>query len=110
MAERQFKDCDGDTWTEVEPGTLQITEYATGTLPLPEWTLSISDVQHAHGPLTEIRTDVDVRALLADVMDGLADEVLKDYWEAPDPVSERIYGRLAHRIRGQVLKLREVSE
>ena len=107
MRERQFTDCDGDTWTEFEPGTLRITEYATGVLPLPEWTMSISDVQRDYGPLTDVGTDV--RALLADALEEMADEVLKDYWDAPDPVSERIYGRLAHRIRGQALKLREVS-
>lgn len=109
MSERQFKDCDGDTWTEFEPGMLRLTECAGDRNQYTGIEDSIEDVQTAHGPLTEIRPDVDVRALLADVLEELANDVLEDYWSAADPTSERIYGKLAHRIRGRALKLREES-
>jgi hypothetical protein len=109
MAERKFKDCDGDTWTEVRPGELRITEYANGTSRLPEWTSSISDVQHESGPLTEIRPDVDVRALLADVMDGLAEDALLAYWGATAGPDERVYGKLADIFGAKARELREVS-
>ncbi|EHM24258.1 hypothetical protein SPW_7352 [Streptomyces sp. W007] len=109
MSERQFKDCDGDTWTEWRPGMLRLTERVRGTIAEGHCTASIEDVRDLHGPLTEVRPDVDVRALLADVLEELADGVLEDYWSATDPVSERIYGRLARRIRGRELKLREES-
>ncbi|WP_405927874.1 hypothetical protein OG554_03495 [Streptomyces griseus] len=109
MSERQFKDCDGDTWTEFEPGELKLTVQANGGITYVGITGSIEDTAADHGPLTEIRPDVDVRALLADVLEELANEVLEDYWDATDPTSERIYGKIAHRIRGQALKLREES-
>ncbi|KDQ65717.1 hypothetical protein [Streptomyces sp. NTK 937] len=48
-----------------------------------------------------------VRAQTADVLEELANEVLEAYWSATDPTSERVYGKLAHRIRGRALKLRE---
>lgn len=72
---RQFKDCDGDTWTEVEPGWLRLTERANGSAIYPStYRVSIEDVSGDHGPLTEIRPDVDVRALLAGVLEELAEK------------------------------------
>ncbi|OSC76487.1 hypothetical protein B5180_01650 [Streptomyces sp. BF-3] len=109
MSERQFKDCDGDTWTEFEPGWLRLTDKANGDLWNVGVEMSVEDVQTDHGPLTEIRPDTDVRALLADVLEELANDVLEDYWDATDPTSERVYGKLAHRIRGRALKLREAT-
>ncbi|MYW28347.1 hypothetical protein [Streptomyces sp. SID2119] len=109
MSERRFKDQDGDTWTEFEPGMLRLTERVGGSSLFVGTEDSIDDVKDAHGPLTEIRPDTDVRALLADVLEELANDVLEDYWDATDPTSERIYGKIAHRIRGRALKLREGS-
>ncbi|MGW6638504.1 hypothetical protein [Streptomyces cyaneofuscatus] len=110
MSERQFKDCDGDTWTEFEPGMLRLTERADGSPVSNDCECSIEDARDDHGPLTEIRPDIEFRALLADVLEELAKEVLEDYWDATDPTSERIYERFANRIRGQAKKLREESE
>jgi hypothetical protein len=107
MRERQFKDCDGDTWTEFEPGELRITEFANGTSRLPEWTSSISDVQADHGPLTEIGSDV--RALLADVVDDLAEDARLAYWGATAGPDERVYGKLADIFARQARELREAS-
>ncbi|WP_327379406.1 hypothetical protein [Streptomyces sp. NBC_01212] len=72
MSARQFKDCDGDTWTEFEPGMLRLTECAGYRNQYTGIEDSIEDVQAEHGPLTEIRPDVDVRALLADVLEDMA--------------------------------------
>lgn len=77
MSERQFKDCDGDTWTEFEPGELKLTAQANGGTTHVGITGSIEDTAASHGPLTEIRPDVDVRALLAGAFDGLAEELRK---------------------------------
>lgn len=104
---RRFKDCDGDVWIEVGVSSLQ---HVGSTVGDPVEGGRIDDrswIEHQFGPLTEIRPDVDVRALLADVLEELANDVLQDYWGATDPTSERIYGKLAHRIRGRALKLRE---
>lgn len=57
MSERKFKDCDGDTWTEYEPGMLRLTKRVHGVLP-EDCTVSLEDVRDFHGPLTEIRPDV----------------------------------------------------
>ncbi len=62
MSDRQFKDCDGDTWTEVYPGRLRLTTSASGSVMFLGTEDSIEGVKEAHGPLTEIRSDVDVRA------------------------------------------------
>ncbi|MFJ3084438.1 hypothetical protein ACIPJG_32440 [Streptomyces halstedii] len=59
MSDRQFKDCDGDTWTEFEPGMLRFTERADGTRPPTGCIASIEDVSAEHGPLTETRPDLD---------------------------------------------------
>ncbi|MDX2978183.1 hypothetical protein ABT309_09120 [Streptomyces microflavus] len=71
---RRFKDCDGDTWSEYEPGMLRLTECAGDRNQYTGIEDSIEDVQADHGPLTEIRPDVDVRALLADVLEELAEK------------------------------------
>ncbi|KDQ65718.1 hypothetical protein [Streptomyces sp. NTK 937] len=59
MSERQFKDCDGDTWTEYEPGMLRLTERANGSPVSNDCECSIEDARVDHGPLTEIRPDLD---------------------------------------------------
>lgn len=107
MTDRQFKDCDGDVWAEETAGYLTCVADADGAIREHGRTETRSWVEGNYGPLTEIRPDVDVRLLLADVLEELADAVLEDYWDAADPTSERIYGRIAHRIRGRALKLRE---
>ncbi|MFD4234262.1 hypothetical protein [Streptomyces sp. NPDC058542] len=109
MNERQFKDCDGDTWTEFEPGMLRLTSKADGNNWNRGLEMSVEDVKADYGPLTEIHPDVDFRALLADVLEELANDVLEDYWSAADPTSERVYCRIAHQIRRRALKLREGS-
>ncbi|MFE7398001.1 hypothetical protein [Streptomyces sp. NPDC057557] len=75
MAERKFLDCDGDTWTEYEPGMLRLTERANGNFLFLGTESSVEDTARVHGPLTEIRPDVDIRALLADVLEELAEEL-----------------------------------
>ncbi|MFJ6237978.1 hypothetical protein ACIQH0_28310 [Streptomyces griseus] len=55
---RRFKDCDGDTWTESEPGMLRLTKCAGDRNQYTGIEDSIEDVQMEHGPLTEIRPDV----------------------------------------------------
>ncbi|WP_069752922.1 hypothetical protein [Streptomyces sp. EN16] len=77
MSDRQFKDRDGDTWTEFEPGMLRLMKCAGDRNQYTGIEDSIEDVQADHGPLTEIRPDVDVRALLAGAFDGLAEELRK---------------------------------
>ncbi|MFE5093262.1 hypothetical protein ACFRCI_23595 [Streptomyces sp. NPDC056638] len=76
MRERKFLDCDGDTWTEYLPGLLRLTAVGPNT---ESWHVgveeSIETVRDIHGPLTEIRPDVDVRALLADLLEDLAEEL-----------------------------------
>jgi hypothetical protein len=62
MSDRQFKDCDGDTWTEFEPGRLRLTKRANGSPVSNDCECSIEDARDDHGPLTEVRPDVDVRA------------------------------------------------
>ncbi|MFB8071090.1 hypothetical protein [Streptomyces californicus] len=71
---RRFKDCDGDTWTEFKPGMLRLTKCAGDRNAYTGLEGSIEDTEADHGPLTEIRPDVDVRALLADVLEELATE------------------------------------
>lgn len=75
MADRRFIDCDGDTWVECEPGVVRLTERANGATLFVGWTSSIEDVRDLHGPLTEILPDVNVRALLASVLEDLAAEL-----------------------------------
>ncbi|MFG3244632.1 hypothetical protein [Streptomyces sp. NPDC048157] len=58
MPERKFLDCDGDTWTEHEPGMLRLTERADGSAMCVGSKASIEDVRDIHGPLTEVRPDV----------------------------------------------------
>ncbi|MFB7188438.1 hypothetical protein ACFCZT_24715 [Streptomyces sp. NPDC056230] len=58
MAERKFLDCDGDTWTEYEPGWLRLTERANGSTMFVGSVVSIEEARDEHGPLTEIRPDV----------------------------------------------------
>ncbi|MER5501336.1 hypothetical protein ABT096_29605 [Streptomyces sp. NPDC002561] len=58
MSARQFVDCDGDTWTEYEPGMLRLTERAYGSF-LIGMESSVETVRDDHGPLTEIRPDTD---------------------------------------------------
>ncbi|WP_327712421.1 hypothetical protein OG912_32375 [Streptomyces sp. NBC_00464] len=77
MSDRQFKDCDGDTWTEYEPGMLRFTQSARSQTTTLGCTASIEDVNEQHGPLTEIRPDVDVRALLAGVLEELVEELTR---------------------------------
>ncbi|MEV7425196.1 hypothetical protein [Streptomyces sp. NPDC091212] len=105
--QRRFKDCDGDTWTEVEPGTLRITEYASGCLALPEWTSSIEVVAIGYGPLTEIRPDV--RALLADVLEEMASDfdTLTSY---TDEMTQDIGYRVKDIFESKARELREDSE
>ncbi|MYY03094.1 MULTISPECIES: hypothetical protein [unclassified Streptomyces] len=75
MSNRQFKDCDGDTWTETAPGMLELTKIVSSAYVAPDPSpTSIEDVRDLHGPLTEIRPDVDVRALLAGVLEDMANE------------------------------------
>lgn len=113
---RRFVDRDGDTWLEFVQGHLRLVTQVTcedgADLGLEAHFEACSRVYGPLtevGPNTEIRPDTDVRALLADVLEELANDVLEDYWSAADPTSERIYERFAHRIRGQALKLREGS-
>jgi hypothetical protein len=58
MAERQFIDCDGDTWTEFEPGTVRLTARANGNFLFLGTEDSTEDVRDMHGPLTEVPSDV----------------------------------------------------
>ncbi|WNI28617.1 hypothetical protein [Streptomyces sp. ITFR-6] len=72
MSDRQFKDCDGDTWMEVEPGWLRLSARANGSAIYPSTQrVSIEDVSAEHGPLTEVLPDV--RALLAGVLEDMAE-------------------------------------
>lgn len=107
MSYRQFKDCDGDTWTEVEPGTLKLTE-TTSTF-MQDRKASIEDVSADYGPLTEIRPDVNVRALLAGVLEDMAEEARGLYWAAADRTAERVYSNVSDMFDRQVRKLREES-
>lgn len=75
MSTRQFKDCDGDTWTETSPGELELTVQENGSNSYVGISGSIEDTVASYGPLTEIRPDVDVRALLAEVLEELAEEL-----------------------------------
>lgn len=107
MADRQFLDCDGDTWTEFEPGMLRLTERVNGSTLFVGSVVSIEEARDEHGPLTEVRPDVDVCALLADVFEDMAEEVRQAYWLAVDPVSERVYERLGDVLTGKARELRE---
>ncbi|MCM2391749.1 hypothetical protein [Streptomyces albipurpureus] len=103
---RRFKDCDGDTWEEYEPGWLKLVERANGKTMFVGSMVSIEDVASDHGPLTEVRPDVDVRALLADVLVDLAEVARSAYWEAVDPVEERVFDRLSDMFSGKSRELR----
>ncbi|MFC3231896.1 hypothetical protein [Streptomyces nitrosporeus] len=54
---RRFKDCDGDTWTEYEPGRVKLTARADGSTMYLGVTDNLADVVDEHGPLTEVRSD-----------------------------------------------------
>ncbi|MFB6944910.1 hypothetical protein ACFCZY_31270 [Streptomyces sp. NPDC056237] len=111
MAERQFVDCDGDTWAEFEPGVLRCTAVGPNTGSWYEGAeSSIEYVRSDHGPLTEIRPDVDVRALLADVLEGLAEDVRKECWSISDPLAEHIYERMSNVLSVKARELREVTD
>ncbi|MFB7479525.1 hypothetical protein ACFUEM_08755 [Streptomyces anulatus] len=74
---RRFQDRDGDVWIEVGVSSLQHVGSTAGD---PVEGGRIDDrswIEHQFGPLTEIRPDIDVRALLADAFDGLAEELRK---------------------------------
>ncbi|MFJ9213040.1 hypothetical protein [Streptomyces sp. NPDC102264] len=105
---RRFKDCDGDIWTEVEPGMLRLTECAGGRNQYIGIEGSIEDTQASHGPLTEIRPDVDVRALLADVLDDLAVSV-GGYESYDDEMTQEIGYRMRQVFEDKARELREES-
>lgn len=107
--QRQFKDRDGDTWTETEPETLRLTARVNGQRRFLGMEESVEDATRIHGPLTEIRPDVDVRAFLADVLEDMAEDVRQAYWLAADPVSERVYEKLGDVFSSKVQELREES-
>ncbi|WP_326812132.1 hypothetical protein [Streptomyces scopuliridis] len=105
-AQRRFKDCDGDTWTEYEPGMLRLTERAHGIVSLIGMEESVEDATRHHGPLTEIRPDVDVRALLADVLDDLATSV-GGYESYGDEMTQEIGYRMREIFADKARELRE---
>ncbi|MFE7624285.1 hypothetical protein [Streptomyces sp. NPDC057509] len=109
MNARQFKDCDGDIWEPSSAGYLRCVVYSNGSpredgrIETREW------VERNYGPLTEIRPDVDVRALLAEVLEDMAEDVRKEYWRAVDPVSERVFERLGDVLDVKARELREAT-
>ncbi|MFF6928321.1 hypothetical protein [Streptomyces californicus] len=105
---RRFRDCDGGTWTEFEPGWLRLTERVGGETMFVGTEDSMEDVRDTHGPLTEIRPDVDVRALLADVLEELGEELrgITDWKDtAPYLMGERLHTIFV----GKARELREES-
>ncbi|MFF1417588.1 hypothetical protein [Streptomyces sp. NPDC058280] len=105
MSERQFKDCDGDTWTEYAPGMLRLTECAGDRNQYTGIEASIEDTQADHGPLTEVRPDVDVRAVLAGVLEdmaGSADTLCGD----ADEMTREIGYRMKDIFEGKARELR----
>ncbi|GAA3018686.1 hypothetical protein [Streptomyces fulvorobeus] len=110
MSDRQFKDCDGDTWTEYEPGKVRLTARADGSDMYLGCTDSLADVQGESGPLTEIRPDVDVRALLAGVLNDMADGAREAFMETDDVSEERVYGKVAYIFDRKARELRELRE
>lgn len=57
VKQRQFIDCDGDTWTEYQPGKVRLTATDSGSTRYLGIGCSVEDAQGAHGPLTEVRID-----------------------------------------------------
>ncbi|MFJ4768497.1 hypothetical protein ACIP88_05170 [Streptomyces uncialis] len=104
---RRFKDCDGDTWTEYESGRLWLTEQANGGNGYLGIEGTTEDAAVDHGPLIEIRPDVHVRYLLADVLRDLAEDARQAFWGATDPTEERVYDRLYDLFDAKARELRE---
>lgn len=108
MSERQFKDCDGDTWTEFEPGWLRLTKCAGDRSAYTGLEGSIEDTEADHGPLTEIRPATDVRAILADTLEELAEE-LRGVTDLKDTTPYLMGERLSMIFAGKARELREGS-
>ncbi|MFE3144774.1 hypothetical protein [Streptomyces scopuliridis] len=108
MANRKFKDCDGDTWTEYEPGMLRLTERATGDDRYMGAEMSVEDAQVVHGLLTEIRPDVDIRGLLADVLEDMATSV-GGYTSYGDEMTQEIGYRMREVFADKARELRTES-
>ncbi|MGW2515020.1 hypothetical protein ACWC0A_37760 [Streptomyces scopuliridis] len=108
MRDRKFLDCDGDTWTEYAPGMLRLTKRANGESLFLGTESSVEDTTGLHGPLTEIRPDVDVRALLADVLEDLATSV-GGYESYGDEMTQEIGYRMREVFAGKARELRAES-
>ncbi|MFJ5103214.1 hypothetical protein [Streptomyces sp. NPDC088554] len=107
MSERKFLDCDGDTWTEYEPGWLRLTDRANGVIRHLGCVASVEDVRDDHGPLTEIRPDV--RALLADVLEEMADSAHRSHLCADDDTDSAINYRIYDLFSTKARELRKES-
>ncbi|MEV4971999.1 hypothetical protein [Streptomyces scopuliridis] len=108
MSDRKFLDCDGDTWTEYESGMLRLTERVNGNFLFLGAESSVEDTARLHGPLTEIRPDVDVRALLADVLEDLAVSV-GGYESYGDEMTQEIGYRMRQVFEDKARELRAES-
>ncbi|WP_329168354.1 hypothetical protein OG709_30060 [Streptomyces sp. NBC_01267] len=107
MSAREFLDCDGDTWTEFEPGQLRLTKRSNGSTLCLGTADSVESVRDEHGPLTEIRPDVDARALLAGAFEDLS-EWMSAYIPSGAPLKDvQPYIRLADAAEHIAASLRE---
>ncbi|MFJ3588620.1 hypothetical protein ACIQUY_04930 [Streptomyces sp. NPDC090231] len=108
MSNRQFRDCDGDTWSEDTAGYLTCVSLADGTLRESGRTETRSWVEGNYGPLIEIRPNVDVRALLAGVLEEMAEEA-DDLRYSEDDAAGSAGVAMARIFRRKALELRELE-
>ncbi|MGP3750852.1 hypothetical protein [Streptomyces sp. IBSNAI001] len=106
-APRQFRDCDGDIWEPASAGYLKCVAAPDGAPHESGRTETRAWVEENYGPLTEIRPDVDVRLLLAGVLDDMAVEALDAFMGTDVVAEERVYSKMAQIFDRKARALRE---
>lgn len=103
---KQFKDREGDIWTEESDGSYLFEDA---------WIRDLRTLNHTYGPLTLVpetnapaEVPAEVRSLIADVLDEISHELRDAYNGAySDSPEERVYQEMRNRIENVAKKMRE---